>query len=410
MSFLALIAFSCNLVFAADYRVLIIPDSVASQPCLDTFIYEGSSEFFANQVINRLNISGTVEAPTVSEVREKLSRNQRLNIATRDLMLRFKKEYNINYMTLKKLAQMFETNKILLITTSTDTQNYFMRRTFWDVLNIPAATTIDPAIKLSTYAVLIDTDRDVNIWEDTFYKTISSCESRMVANQMGPQTQQLEKIRDYSRMLGPQIAHYVQASVVPSSIITKRSEITYGPKDFDNVFTKKFRWYKHGAKAIVQDADNSYTEHLEKQRERGVEPLSDKIRRTYAEQKAKNAQRKIDLAEKKKLKKEQIKLEKEQNKIEKNDNNIQNINNTKTEVEINDIKEPEIKQTVEKKPEGTKIIEIKDTQQAPVPENISNKEHLVPEIVNDTTEPKIKYYQPKPRLMPEIRNNTINDI
>ena len=196
-----LVLFLCNTVYAADYRVLIIPDNVASKPYVDSMIYEGSSEFFANQIINRLNQSGTIEAPTIQEVREKLARNPRLNIATRDALLRFKKEYNINYLSIDKVAQMFNVNKVLLITTAADAQNYFMRRTFWDFLNIPGATTLDPGIKLSTYAVLIDTNRNINLWEDTFYKTISTCETRMLANQLGPQTQQLEKIRDYSEIM-----------------------------------------------------------------------------------------------------------------------------------------------------------------------------------------------------------------
>jgi len=413
-SFLVLIMLSCNLVFAADYRVLVISDNIANRPCLDAFIYEESAEFFANQIINRLNLLNTIESPTISEVREKLARNPRLNIATRDLMQRFKKEYNINYMTLKKLSAMFGTNKVLLITTTADSQNYFMRRTFWDFLNIPGAITIDPAIKLSTYAVLIDTDRDTNIWEDTFYKTISSCEARMLANQMGPQTQQLEKIRDYSRMLAPQVAHHVQANVVPASLITRASAINYGPKDFDNVFTKKYRWYKHGAKELIRDTDEKYTDHIISQREKGREPLSDKFRRWKSELKQKNEQIKINRAEQSRLKKEQKQLEKENQK----EKYIQNVSDTK----IAPIPKEEQKQEIKE----TNIIEIKDVPSIEQPKkveekvkeqseeikilNISKEEHAETETLNTIPEPKIKYSQPIQRPIPNIKNTTINDI
>ena len=398
---LIVILLAYNTVLAADYRVLVVSDNLASKPCLDTFVYEDASEFFANQIINRLNLSGTVEAPTISEIREQLKRNQRLYLETRETLLRFKKEYNINYLTVQKLAKMYGVNKVLLLTTSADAQNYFIRRTFWDFLNIPGASVIDPAIKLSTYAVLIDTDRMVNIWEDTFYKTISACENRMVTTTLEPQTQQLEKVRDYSRMLGPQIAHHVQASIVPAVTLTKENEITYGPKDFDNVFTKKFRWYKHGAKEIAKETEYKYNEHRDNQRAKGIEPLPDKFRRWKLEYKQRQ--------EAKKLEKARLKLEQEQQK------HIQNINNVKTEdpkveikdsniIEIKDVQKLEEKKKVDEKPKQQK-------QEEPKILNITKEEHIMPAVEEDKLyENQIKYYQPKQRIRPEAKNTTINDI
>ncbi len=401
--FLLIVVFlACNSVYAADYRVLVVSDNLASKPCLDAFVYEESAEFFANQVINRLNLSGTVEAPTISEVREKLKRNERLYLETRESLLRFKKEYNINYVTVGKLAKMYGVNKVLLLTTTADAQNYFIRRTFWDFLNIPGATVIDPAIKLSTYAVLVDTDRMVNIWEDTFYKTISSCEARMVTTNLQPQTQQLEKVRDYSRMLGPQIAHHVQASIVPAVTLTRENEITYGPKDFDNVFTKKFRWYKHGTKEIAKETENKYNDHVENQRAKGVEPLADKFRRWKLEFKQRQ--------EAKKLEKARLRLEEEQQK------HIQNINNTKQQepkIEEKDSNIIEIKdvQKIEEKKEKVDTKPKQQKQEEPKILNITKEEHLTPEVEEDKVyENQIKYYQPKQRIRPEAKNTTINDI
>ena len=406
---LILALFVTNAVYAADYRVLVIPDNLSSKPCLDAFIYEDSSEFFANQVINRLNLSGTVESPTVSEVRDKLQRNQRLYLATRESLLRFKNGYNINYLNVQKLATMFNTNKVLLITSSADAQNYFIRRTFWDFLNIPGATVIDPAIKLSIYAVLIDTDRMVNLWEDTFYKTISSCENRMVANSLSPQTEQLEKIRDYSRMLGPQIAHYVQASVVPSATLTRANEITYGPKDFDNVFTKKFRWYKHGAKEITKETKYKYDDHVTNQRNKGVEPLEDKFRRWKQEWKARRAAAKAERMQRKQQEMLRRQMEEEQNKY------IQDVNNKQPAKEdVKDIKENtkdviEIKD-IQKPASPVKPAVKKHKKQEPKVLNVTKDEYLEPPESDVLLEPKIKYYQPRQRNMPEAKNTTINDI
>ena len=422
---------SCNMAFAANYRVLVIPDNLSAKPVLDSFIYEESSEYFANQVINKLNLSNTIEAPTISEVREKMARNPRLNIATRDALLRFKNGYNINYMNLKKLAQMFDTSKILLITTTADAQNYFIRRTFWDFLNIPGASVIDPAIKLSTYAVLVDTNRDVIVWEDTFYKTISTCEARMVANQLGPQTQQLEKIKDYSKMLAPQIAHYVQASVVPASMLTRANTIQYGPRDFENVLTKKYKWYKHGTKDMIREADERYTDHLELQRARGVEPLSDKCRRKKLEFKNKKQQRAEEKQLKQELKQQQMN---EKQQINEQEKHIQDINNIKKDT-VTTPSSP-VQNTIEQKPtpksvvpsssantsQDKNIVEIKDAKeldqqeqkktkkkQEPKLLNVSKEEHIQP-VLDTVPEPKLKYYQPKSHTIPEIKNTTINDI
>jgi len=371
-----------TIVNAAEYRVLVVPDSLANKPCLDAFIYEQSSEFFANQVINKLNLSGTIEAITVSEARDKLSKNPRLNIATRESLARFKKEYNVDYLNAKKLAQMFGVNKILLMTTSADAQNYFTRRTFWDVLNIPGAAVVDPAVKLSTYAVLLDTDRNVNLWEDTFYKTISACEYRMVANSLEPQTQQLEKIKDYSRMLGPQIATNVQQAIVPKAKLDRGNTIHYGPKDFDNIFTKKYRWYKHGAGEITNVTKTKYKDHKQRR----------------AEKRAIKEEQKLQQMEQKRLEEEQ------RQQLNAEQENIKNIKEQVPQVEIKEnIKTPEKPAVETKKPE------VKQ----PVKKELNLvKEEYIESVKEEKTQepPQLRYYQPTTRKIYHTTNTTINDI
>ncbi len=385
--------FVCHSVLAADYRVVIIPDNIANKPSIDSFIYEEAAEFFSSQIINTLNISGTIESPTISEIKEQLQRSPRLLNETKTSMLRFKKVYNVDFINAQKLAKMFNTNKILLITTSADSQNYFMRRTLWDFLNVAGATVIDPAIKLSTYAVLIDTDKNVELWSSTFYKPISSCENRMVANTLSPSTEQLEKIKDYSKMLAPQIAQSVQANVIPASLLTKANTITYGPKNFDNIVTKKFRWYKTGAKIIYTDSKDKYGEHLQRQRDIGIEPLVDKIHRLHVEHK-KNVQTKH-------LQKAKAKYEKAQKKLDNTtENNIQKINNKKSPTIEKDVNVIEINTSSPNK-------EIKK-QEEPKIINISKDEKS--EVIDSENAPKLKYYPIKTKIRTEQKNTTINDI
>lgn len=400
--------FTAISAMAADYKVLVIPDNIANPPVLDSFIYEESAEFFATQIINTLNMSGTIESPTVSEVRQKLQRSPRLVASTKSSLLRFKKSYNVDFVNAKKLAMMYNTNKILLITTSADAQNYFMRRTFWDFLDVPGASVIDPAIKLSTYAVLIDTDRNIELWSDTFYKTISSCENRMVANTMTPATIQLEKVKDYSRMLAPEIAQSVQVKVVPKTMLTKENTILYGPKDFYNVFTKKYRWYRKGSKIMWNDGQDKYHNHIERDRSRGIEPLEDKFRRWKRENKAWRQARK-EARLQRKYDKQQQKLLKQKREQEEKDfkqsRKIQNITDKHEQFEPS---------------KDSNVIEINSTTvQKEVKPQEDTKQEEAPKMINVTKEEQIdsidsdyspKYYPTRNKMRSQGKNTTINDI
>ena len=241
-------------VMAADVQkktVLVLPDNIVTESlAIDSFIYNETAEFFSNEIINLLNKTDYIVSPTVSDERTLLKSNPSYMVPARDLTQKFKNSYNINYPLLKKVANVNKQQYVLLITSTLDSENYVLRRTFWDFLNIAGATVIDPAYKISTYAVLVDTKTNAVLWSNTFYKTISVVESRILTRGASPQTEQLQKIRDYSRMVCPEIAQNVQVSVLTDAEYDKESyKIYYDMANFDNIFTKKYRrWYKEGQK------------------------------------------------------------------------------------------------------------------------------------------------------------------
>ena len=56
---------------AEDYKVLVIPDNIVTDNiAVDSFIYNATAEFFADDIINLLNGTDNITAPTVSETRE----------------------------------------------------------------------------------------------------------------------------------------------------------------------------------------------------------------------------------------------------------------------------------------------------------------------------------------------------
>ena len=210
---------------AEDYKVLVLPDNIQFDST-NYLVYPDSSIIFASDTINEIKKNGQIQTVSMTEIRDALRKNTKLSILTKKALKEFKYNYNIPFVDFKAIAHCFSTNKVLVITSQTDVQNYILRRTLWDFLDIPGAAVIDPAYKLSTYAALIDVDKEQVLWQNTYYKTISSKENRMIAQNFAPATEQLEKIKSYSTfMLSPQVALMVQAKILPPPISTPKNNI-----------------------------------------------------------------------------------------------------------------------------------------------------------------------------------------
>ncbi len=282
-----------------QYKVVVIPDNIVTETAaLDSYIYNAAAEFFANEVVNILNKTDYIKAPTVSEERALLKSSPYLYNPAKALTNKFRTSYNIDHVQLKKITAKSQARYALLITSYLDSENYILRRTFWDFLNIPGATVVDPAYKICTYAALVDTQNNTVLWSNTFYKTISVVENRIITRGPSPQTEQLQKIRDYSRMLCPEIAQSVQQNVLPPEVYEKESQqIYYDMANFDNVFTKKYRrWHKEGGKDYnaaktkvnntIEDTKEKYNNYQEERKQRALEKAKEKELQKQLEVKA----------------------------------------------------------------------------------------------------------------------------
>ena len=324
-----IIMFAAPCVFAEQYKVLVIPDNIVTEnEAVDSYIYNATSEFFANEVINILNQTDYIKSPTVSEERKLLKSNASTMIPAKNLTTRFRTSYNIDFVQLKKITTKSQARYALLITSAIDSENYILRRTFWDFVNIPGATVVDPAYKINTYAALVDTQNNTVLWSNTFYKTISVVENRIITRGPSPQTEQLSKIRDYSRMLCPEIAQNVQLKVLPPQTYNKESnQIYYDMGNFDNVFTKKYRrWHKEGGKdyAVAKSRVDSKIANTKEK----INDTKEKTKSRYQQFKENRAQRAQEKALQKQL---EVKAEPviESNSAVKQtvqENNVQNIN------------------------------------------------------------------------------------
>lgn len=259
--------------FAESYNVMVIPDNIATETvAIDSYIYNATAEFFADEIATILNNTDYITVPTVSETRTKLKTSPTNMLTAKDMTSKFRTSYNIDYVALKKLTANSNSKYALLLTSHIDAENYILRRTVWDFLNIPGATVVDPAYKISTYAVLVDTENNHKLWSDTFYKTISVCENRIITRGQSPQTEQLQKIKDYSNLICPEIAKNVQVAILPQDIYEKEStQIDFDLGNIDNVFTKKYRRLKGETGKVYDQKKAKYQQYQEKRAQQKLE-------------------------------------------------------------------------------------------------------------------------------------------
>lgn len=326
-------------VHADSYKLLVIPDNIVTDNIsVDSFIYNASAEFFADDVITVLNRTDSIKSPAVSELREVYKKDSSSLLTAKSLTNKFRTTYNIDYVALKKLANKVDAKYVLLMTSYTDAENYVLRRTPWDFLNIPGATVIDPAYKLSTYAVLVDTEKNAKLWSDTYYKTISVCENRIITRGASPQTEQLQKIKDYSKYISLQIAQNIQVNLLPPDVLANEStKIDYSIDDIDNVFTKKYRHLKRESSKVYNEGKENVVEFSKDAKEKFDETKS-KVIQSYNDKKAKRQQKQIE-----------SKLDVKATPLYENDENyLNNINNQKNK-NVENVKETiwkkEVKET-----------------------------------------------------------------
>ena len=237
------IVFMGNIAFAQDgYKIVPLPDTIAQKTPIDTAVYNNTAEFFTPYIVNELNQTQFLSAPTITDVKKKIQSDYWLNKSTVKAMDEFRKFYKLDFDFTKKIAKLYDTNYVLLITSATDSTNYITRRTWWDFFNIAGASVLDPAYKINIYAVLIDTDKDLIVWNKSYQKTISVVENRIVATGYAPQTEQLQKIKDYSVYLAPRVARSIQDTLLtPTQKAVESNLIHTDYGSIDNVFTKKYR-------------------------------------------------------------------------------------------------------------------------------------------------------------------------
>ena len=395
--------FSGNMSFAQEgYKIVPLPDTIVQKTPIDTAIYNNTAEFFTPYIVNEINKTQFMNAPTVTDVRNKIQTDYWLTKSTTKAMDDFRRFYKLDFEFARKIAKLYDTNYVLLITSATDSTNYITRRTWWDFFNVPGASVLDPAYKINIYAVLIDTDNDLIVWNKTYQKTISVVENRIVATGYAPQTEQLQKIKDYSVYLAPRVARSLQDTLLTAAqkaVEANNIHTDYG--SIDNVFTKKYR----GLRQEIIDA--SIVPAAKAREGYGI------AKEKYNEQKSK-AQSFLENRKKQKEIKntdtyiEPVNFVKESNEIQTEIPAVQ-IQQENVVEEIQEIKTDVIEEVTEDITPATKTIEAVENNintVKTIKEESSSTEETIP-TKEETIAPISKIEEPVVET-PELQETTIN--
>lgn len=205
----------CQNCMAAQYKVLVVPTDLFVNA--DNYmIYPKSAEVISNEIINYYSKNPQMTSVMISQLRNYLNRpeNSKFKKEIQKMLTEYQNSYIVNFSSIQKLAAKFKVKHVLLIGCTLDAQNYITRRTLWDFLDIPGATVLDPAYRLSTHVNLIDANNQIVLWQQTYQKLISSRENRIIPEQISQASEQLEKIKKYTiKFLAPQVVQETQLAL-----------------------------------------------------------------------------------------------------------------------------------------------------------------------------------------------------
>lgn len=433
ISFILFLLLICSgRCWATQYNLLVLPTSIFEE-YTDYMIFPKSADIIATDIINIYNTHPQMSAVQLYQIKNSLnqSQNKYFKKEVVKMMHNYDVNYAIDYNTIQKLASRFRTKQVLLVSCQMDAQNYITRRTLWDFLNIPGATVIDPAYRLTTQITLIDANNQVVLWQENYHKLISSRENRIMTQAYSPSSEQLEKVKRYStKFLSPQVVQETQLALMkidqyqdlnlrPNIVKPTAVSIDKFKIDGRRASVRSTRYVKAETKKAVRNIAketkalnakakanikefkaNQAEKEIQKAKEEAL-PLEEKIKKAQEEQRAKLEA---------KYEKEKIRLEKKQER--------EQIKAAKQAVTIQMQEEQAKKQQAElekqqtSKPEKEvtpKSQKVKKTNKVKVEEIIPNTPNISTPVDVMKNEQKIV---PIIRTRPVLRevDYTINDI
>ena len=207
-----------NFANAEQYKVLVLPVDLFNV-CENYYCFPETSEIFADDVINTFSLNKKISTYNLYETRKKILENPQIKSYTITALNRFKNSNTVDFIALKKISEIFDTNSILLISSSVNQTN--LRRNIWEILEITTAFEAYNRFSLETNAVLVDSVNDIVMWSGKYKRALGDNEARFWAKNMADATSHLEKLRLYSKeILSKDITENIVLRFYPKTIIT----------------------------------------------------------------------------------------------------------------------------------------------------------------------------------------------
>ncbi len=435
--------------WATQYNVLVLPTSIFEE-YTDYMVFPKSADIIAMDIVNIYNSHPQMSAVQLYQIKNAL--NQPANKYFKRDVVKMLHNYDVNYSidfnTVQKLASRFKAKQVLLISCQMDAQNYITRRTLWDFLNIPGATVIDPAYRLTSQITLIDANNQIILWQENYHKLISSRESRIMTQAYSPSSEQLEKVKRYStKFLSPQVVQETQLALMkidqyqdlnlrpnivkPTAVSIDKFKIDgrrasvrstryvkAETKKAARNLAKETKALNAKAKANLKEFQNTQAEkQMLKAKEKAL-PLEDKIKKAQDEQRAKLEAKyeKERIRLEKKQERQQIEAAKKAVTVQMQEEHAQKQVQTKEQTQV---KTKEVKGNIQPI-QQEKVQKQKDKKPNKTDKNKTKVEVEVKEVIQNTPNISIPVdvIQNEQKMVPIIRTRpvlreidyTINDI
>ena len=204
--------------------------------------YFRTPEFFAQDIRGEL-LNKNVQVVPIDEAETAL---KKAGMRQYDLeaLQGLQQGYNIEYPTLKKIADKIGVKKLVIVTMGMDVQRDFLKNTVWNVLNVPGQDVVNPTHRVSVYVCLVDVENQRMMWESIYAKNIRNNKFKNLDTTISNNYEGMLRLKEYSKYISPDIAYNVKMKLMNINFVEPPTEInrrnvTQYVKDKHNVGVKK---------------------------------------------------------------------------------------------------------------------------------------------------------------------------
>lgn len=215
--------------------VVVISDS-AHRNGTTYLICGAASDIFAADIINRLNMSGKINAPLLGDNMAQIAKN--IPLYTHTFYNEYKYNYNVDFVNLKRITKNMNADYVLMVTSGMDIQSELFKENWWNKWGLSSSQPITPTYKLVTMISLIDKRSYNVVWQEMYQREIKAENMDLGITQFSPNYSQLAKLKKYSTTMSEYVANNVEKVVTPTKKVNNEPKAVEMKGRFVNEGTK----------------------------------------------------------------------------------------------------------------------------------------------------------------------------